>query len=164
MPIWSPSVDIIATYAAVVATGALALEIRRWFESGPRLRLSLMADAAIWNGHISNDRYFVLNVTNIGNLPTTITHMVLLDYENIFGYLTKRPKWQALVNEPQPQTGHGRIPHVIEPGKIWMGMAKFNNDVDLSKRRAKGYLFVGIIASHKSEVIKIRTSKPAKNV
>ena len=29
----------VAVYAAIVATGALFLEVRRWFESGPRLYL-----------------------------------------------------------------------------------------------------------------------------
>ena len=31
----------VAIYAAIVATGALFLEIRRWVESGPRLHLTV---------------------------------------------------------------------------------------------------------------------------
>lgn len=37
-------------YAAVVATAALALEVRRWIESGPRLSLSLMAPGIVVGG------------------------------------------------------------------------------------------------------------------
>jgi hypothetical protein len=43
-------------YAAIVATGALFLEIRRWFESGPRLKVTIICPAIQVGGAQEDDR------------------------------------------------------------------------------------------------------------
>lgn len=65
--------DWIAIFAVIIASGALALEIRRWFESGVRLSVSVMADAQLAGGLEEDDaEYLGVFVVNRGNTPTTI--------------------------------------------------------------------------------------------
>ena len=46
---WSAE-TIVAAYAAIVATGALFLEVRRWFEDGVKLSISMMPRAGVIGG------------------------------------------------------------------------------------------------------------------
>jgi len=58
----------VAVYAAIVATGALFLEVRRWFESGPRLNIHVMPEAKTFNlPGTENNTYLVATVKNRGN-------------------------------------------------------------------------------------------------
>lgn len=78
----------IAAYAAIVSTGALFLELRRWFEAGPRLNIHVMPEAKTFNiPGTEKNIYLLATVTNRGNTPTTITHFVLSDYETWFNHL-----------------------------------------------------------------------------
>ena len=64
---------LIAIYAAVVSTSALALNFRTWFESKPRLHLSLMVDGMIVGTGVEEKDLTILTVTNRGRSPTMIT-------------------------------------------------------------------------------------------
>jgi hypothetical protein len=58
----------IAIYAAIVATAALLLNFRSWYEKRVRLKLSLMPDAMIMGGFQERDEkgLMALNVVNRG--------------------------------------------------------------------------------------------------
>ena len=72
----------ISLWALYVSAGALfvsacvfALELRRWFDEGVRLGLSIMVGARIIGGLERDDRtYLSVTVTNRGSAPTTITN------------------------------------------------------------------------------------------
>jgi hypothetical protein len=88
---------VVAAYAAIVATGALALEIRRWFESGPRLSIRVMPEAEMVPAIDSKNATYLLAVaTNRGNLPTTITNFALLDYGSWRGHLRRKHTWAGI--------------------------------------------------------------------
>src|SRR5690348_10077441 len=64
-----------------VSACALVLEVRRWLTEGVRLTLSIVAEAKLFGGPVKDDAtYLVASVTNRGDAPTTITHMVLFNY------------------------------------------------------------------------------------
>ena len=135
-----------AIYAAIVATGALFLEVRRWFESGPSLRLKLMTEASLLSGGMKDPRDFLfLWVTNTGAAPTTITHMVLLQYGNFIKRWRDRPYASAFVPMPQITGGPG-LPALLEPGAIWTGAAEY--DDGLREMVNSGHLYVGVACSH----------------
>ncbi len=86
----------VAAYAAIVATSALVLEVRRWFESGARLKIHIMPEGKTVNMPGTEDKtYLVATVTNRGNAPTTITHFALRDYGDWFGRLRSKPLWTS---------------------------------------------------------------------
>ncbi len=134
------SLDWIAVLALVVGGGALGLEIRRWVESGPRLRLNVMADAVMAPEDDGKPKA-ALWVTNRGSAPTTITHMVVFTYPSRWGRFRRRPDMQGII--PDAKTN-------VELGvnKQWMGLLYY--DAKLTEARRQGKLYVGVIASHAS--------------
>jgi hypothetical protein len=72
----------IAIYAAIVATAALLLNFRSWYEKRVRLKLSLMPDAMIMGGFQERDEkgLMALNVVNRGGQSTTLMHLVVLGF------------------------------------------------------------------------------------
>src|SRR5271166_1784269 len=71
------------------------LELRRWFEEGVRLSMSVMADAKFFGGATRDENtYIAITVTNRGTAATTITHMVLYNYPNRLSlFLSKCPRF-----------------------------------------------------------------------
>lgn len=146
--------DWIASFALVVSGGAFALELRRWFASGPKLILSVMADAmAIPNE--GDDPFLVLTVTNRGDTPTTITHMIGLRYENWWQRWRNRPQNAGIVN-----TSIMPIPHSLGVNQSWMGRMNYNEPTN--EWRSKDQLYIGVNASHSDKyfVIKVPKKKP----
>ncbi len=154
-------VVVIAAYAAVVATGVLALEVRRWFESGARLSISLMPEGKTVNIPGTEDNtYLVANVSNRGNAPTTITHFTLRDYGNLFGRLRSKAKWTVVIPRPHLPGATSNIPMTLQPGEIWSGMALHNEE--LMERIKGGHLYVEIYASHADKPTLKRVHMPAQ--
>ena len=151
----------VAVYAAIVATGALFLEVRRWFESGPRLNIHVMPEAKTFNlPGTENNTYLVATVKNRGNSPTTITHFVLRDYGTWFSHICSKPVWTAVVPNPTPHPHTSNVPKLLQPGEIWSGMARYEED--FKERVNAGYLYVLIYASHADKPVLKRVHRLAK--
>lgn len=136
--------DLAVIYAALVATAALVLEVRRWAESGPRLFVHLMPWAKMaGGGRVDPATYLHASATNRGFVPTTITHYLLLEYPSIIHRWLHRPSKSAfvVVGGPTP------VPHVVAPGTQWSGQATY--DAELLAWAKSGRLFAGVIASHR---------------
>ena len=112
----------VAAYAAIVATGAMALEVRRWFESGACLKIHIMPEAETFNMPGTEDKtYLVATVTNRGNAPTTITHFALRDYGSWLGRLRSKPTWTVVIPSPHPPGTTPNIPINRERyGPAWL--------------------------------------------
>jgi hypothetical protein len=115
----------IAIYAAIVATGALALEVRRWFESGARLRGRGPPNKAIagetkWAG----ERFVVATVRNRGAIATTITTVGFVKYPNQFDRMIRRKGEHFIVPAPYLEGQPPSLPHTLEPGREWLGFIK----------------------------------------
>jgi hypothetical protein len=150
--------SVIAIYAAVVATGALALEVRRWFESGPRIVLNVIADAGYIGGYEKDENtYISVTATNKGNLPTSVTNMLVHSYDNFWSELRNRPLYQAVITNPGIKSGQ-HIPYVLEPGKLFHGAVPHDNE--LAAWRKGGRMFVGICCSHRKKPY-MKRIKPA---
>ena len=151
----------VATYAAIVATGVLTLEVRRWSESGARLKIDIMPEAETVNIPGTEDNtYLIATVANRGNGPTTITHFALRDYGSWLGRLRSKPTWTAVIPSPHPPGATPNIPMTLQPGEIWSGMAL--HDDQLRDRIDAGQLYVMIYASHADKPICKRVHIPAR--
>jgi hypothetical protein len=116
-------------YAAIVATGALALEVRRWFESGPKIHVTASPDMIMIYGRKEVSGLLLVNVINRGHTPTTITHFAILEYPNALKRWRNDPAHSFLIPHPQPEGSPPSIPHVLEPGRQWTGVARPRPDV-----------------------------------
>ena len=151
----------VAAYAAIVATAAMALEVRRWVETGPRLKINIMPKAETFNMPGTEGKvYLVANVTNRGNAPTTITHFAMCDYGSWLGRILSKPTWVGIVANPQPPGTTSTIPKTLQPGEIWSGMALYDDEDELKGRIKTGWLHVMIYASHADKPILKRVHVP----
>lgn len=144
--------DWLAVIAIVVSAGALSLEVRRWVESRPRLHLRMMADAIEIPSDDDSPK-LALFVTNRGSEPTTITHMIAFAYASRWGWLRGKPTKQGVVNSPN-------VPAEVGINRQWMGKMLYTDDFVAA--RAKGLLYVGVIASHsnKNYLMKVPPRSP----
>ena len=149
--VWSEWQTWAAVYAAIVATAALALEVRRWFESGVRLRIHLMTNAGyIENGKFSDERQMLVTVSNRGDRPTTITHLALVEYSGRWRWwrrLRSSPTKQAFIPDPRPSTLYPQaLPCVLDPGKQWTGFTDWLAIKSWAKESG-GTLYVALVSS-----------------
>jgi hypothetical protein len=86
-----------------------------------------------------------LNVTNRGDTPTTITHMIVYKYRSWFHRWRTKPHFTAIVPNPVMPGMVGTLPYELGLNKYWLGVLNFG---ELSEAREKGELYVGVIASH----------------
>lgn len=158
----------IAIYAAIIATGALFLEVRRWFETGAKIRTDIMPFANVIGGYEKDENdYLFVGVTNNGDRPTTITHFVLHEYDSVFHRLVRKARYSGIVPKPE-LSGTPALPFLLEPGIRWGGQAIYNEE--LLARAKSGKLFVGVYCSHSTKPFlkwvdskKVNKSKMAEN-
>jgi hypothetical protein len=153
----------VAIYAAVVATSALLLNFKSWFDSGVKLRLGLMVDGMVIGGdprHEEED-LVILTVTNRGDAPTMITKMVLFEmpwWERYrIGPRKIRPTKSYVIPNPQLKGYPPNVPSVLEPAKQWTGALRRREDIIPDLRTGKFY--TGVCASHRDRPYLVRIPK-----
>lgn len=148
----------VAIYAAIVATGALFLEIRRWVESGPRLYITVSPNMQRFP-LTDNKKYVMVFVSNRGSSPTTLTNLVLKRYDNHWQRLRDKPSEQMIVPHPIIiGTDEGRIPCELAPGSRWVGA--MNRDDTMLQCLNSGRYFVAVYATHKERSTVKRLPRP----
>ena len=161
----------VSALSLCVAFAVFALELRRWFDEGVRLSMSVMADAILVGGGPQDDKaYLAIIVTNRGDAATTITHMVLYNYPTDLAlWLPKRPRFLVRwFKKHQPKTFIVNTtdmppPYVLEPGRNWHGRAVHTPELETMIKA--GRLFVGVIGSHSDKILfmRVRRWTPPKN-
>lgn len=144
--------DWIASLALVVAGGALFLEIRRWFESGPRVTLGIGNDMIVIdaNGEVVEDGVVIVTANNRGDQPTTITHLVVMQRKRTW-YLVKRATSRSfMIVSPQGVGMPPIIPHRLDVGTNWQGLIRPRPD--LYDLRSKN-LWVALYVTHSDRPI-----------
>ncbi|HML29240.1 MAG TPA: hypothetical protein PKE16_10450 [Hyphomicrobium sp.] len=158
-----PPTDVIAIYAAIVATGVLVWDVYKWRRT-ERVRLvgRVMTNAIAVGGYPPGDRktkYVCLTIDNRGHLACTITHFIVLHYKSWFHELRGNSDFQALVNT---HGGQGNdVPYELRPGgKSFMGTALQTKEIeDLSRA---GRLYIAIIHTLADKPFRVRV-QPIKS-
>lgn len=121
--------DWIATYAAVVATGALFLEVRRWVESGPNLAISVSANMQVFsNGEIEEKDLTIVTAVNIGDQPITLVALGLHEFESNWHALFRKSKANYIIPYPQFSGSQVNLPAILTPGQQWKGFIRRRDD------------------------------------
>lgn len=119
--------DWIAIYAGVVATGTFFLEMRRWFESGPKIFVKANPGMSVVGaGGVEAEDLLMATVTNRGDAPTTITHFGVVEYANAWRRWRHKASRSFII--PHPQFAQP-LPHVLNVGEQWSGAAHDRTDV-----------------------------------
>lgn len=152
--------DAATWYAAVVGTAALALEVRRWVEGRPKLYVNTTAGMSlVQNGHVSEEKYVSVNVTNRGQSATTITHYCLFSYPSFWSRMRNKPSKTMIIPMANP-AGGVQLPNILPQGHFWSGLAK--QDEELTAQLERGEIWAGIVASHRKKPTYAKVKPPAK--
>ena len=141
-------VAVVAAYAALIATAALALEVRRWVEDRARLAINISPEMAYTGDADEDTRYLIADVSNRGTLATTITLFALEEYPTWWAVLRRKQTYASVIISPVPEGTPSNIPSTLHPGERWTGMAR--HDDDFVERAKGGRLYVAIYASHRN--------------
>lgn len=115
---------MVAAYAAIVATGALFLEVRRWVEAGPKLYIDVSQHMQTFNMPGADGKeYLLVTVNNTGHTATTITHFAFLEFPNLWARFRRKQTRAAVIPIPGLPGMDSQLPFYLEPGKRWVGAA-----------------------------------------
>ena len=123
----------------------MALEVRRWIESGVRLHLSVIADANEFPKDDGKEK-LVLSVINRGSTPTTIRLFVAYAYKSLIHRVLNKSYFEAFVGNPTVQP----LPFELGTNKSWMGILNYTDKLKMA--RGKGQLLVGVACTHSGKI------------
>jgi hypothetical protein len=147
-PTWTSPLEAVATaYAAVVATLAFGLEIRRWLKEAPRLDVSLVPDGVVIGGDPSDDEdnFMIVYVVNRGGASTKLENLFLFEFESDLSRWRRRPKRSFIVANPQRKGYPPNLPSLLEPNQRWTGIIH-KGRIEFDPQT--GDFYVGIAATH----------------
>lgn len=128
--------DLIALYAAVLSTAIAVWEYIKWRN---RHSLKVICNAnMIFLPSSDTRKYVAVNATNMGDTPTTITHLALYYWREGRSRFFKRERKSFIVPTNQ-------VPKVVSPGEQWM--AQFEQTPEIEKMAKEGSLYVVVIHS-----------------
>ena len=115
--------DLIAVYAAFVSTALGILEFVKWRMGGARFAVSATPNMqSVDDLHIDGAPTFIaIEVRNIGALPTTITHVILIAYKSRLHRMLGLIEKNAICTNP---TAGQAAPFELSPGGRFFTTAK----------------------------------------
>lgn len=150
-PTWTSPLESVATaYAAVVATAALWLEVRRWLREGPKLHVILVPDGEVVGGPNEEKDLLIVYVVNRGTTATTMEGLFLLEFESLWSRWRQRPKRSFVVPNPQIKGYQPNLPSQLELNQRWTGVVR---KAILGFDVQTGDFYVGVAASHAKRLI-----------
>lgn len=165
--------DVIAGYAAIVATSAFLWNIYEWITSGPRIYLTARPNAQMLRDHQGQlyayfltgteskgkEVYVFFTVTNNGDKPTTIYNPAFFYYKSWWSMIYRRWKPDESLLIKNPGIIHS-TPYFLQPGSVWEGKAIQNGRIE--KLAKEGLLFFALFVSHRKKPMKARVILTSK--
>jgi hypothetical protein len=141
----------IAIYAAIIATSALLLNLKTWWDSGVRLKLNLIPDGLTIGGGIEfeESNIVILTVTNRGHAPTVIRNMILFENTSWWQLRRIRPRKSYVIPNPQLKGYPRNIPADLPPSRSWTGAIRQRPDV--IPNIYTGHFYTGVYTSDRDK-------------
>lgn len=152
------STEIAAWFGAIVALLVLIWDILKEARNGARLGLSAVTNMQIFDGQrLGQEHYVSVSVVNKGNLPTTVTHLMLIGYDNLFQRIRQKGSFNGAVIHQAP--GAVQLPHVLKPGEIWQGLISQSEARKVFNDHSKTQLYVAIGHAASKRFSQIRVNR-----
>jgi hypothetical protein len=102
----------VSIYAAILATSALALNVRTWFDAGVRLKLSVIPDGVVFGGDPQFDEkaLVIVTVINRGRTVTVIPNLLLYEFSSKWKVWRNRPNKTYVIPNPQLKGYPSNVP------------------------------------------------------
>ena len=148
----------IAIYAAVVATFTLLWDWWKWLHAGPSLVVTGQANMKSYGmPAFEGKSVMVVNATNRGDRPTTITHFTIHQYPSWWAWMRKRAPFNAIVNVANDMRPP---PYVLPAGGTWT--APCLQDDEMVNLANTGRLYLSITHSHSTKPVFVRVFPDSK--
>jgi len=152
---------VAAWWGAIVASVVLLWDIFKWFTKGAKIIVTATPNMQIVNhaeGRLDEGMLIFVEAINIGDMPTTITHLAFFQYESLFKKWRNKPNTQGAIL----RQGIGyELPHLLNPGERWTGNIDQNDIIE--KVGDQGLLYCGIIHSLKKKPVLIKINLSNEN-
>lgn len=139
--------QIVAWIGATTGSLALVWDIYKWRHAGPKIDLEARPNMVAYGGlqySMGTGAKIMVEVTNRGDRPTTLTHLVGYQYASVLHkFLRRKAKRTIIIQDPQT----GKIPDKIHPGDRWIGTVDQNEQI--LGMAADGALYLAVICNHK---------------
>jgi len=149
--------DVAAWWGAVIASLVFIWDIYKWKMSGARLHLSASPNMQFFGSHQEvndNKTYVFVEVSNVGNRNTTLTHLFGVYYASSWDWLFhKKPTTQFIV--PTPAFAQS-LPFLLSSGARWTGALLQNEE--LENMMKSGRFYCGVYQSGNKRPTKVRVS------
>lgn len=146
---------IVAWWGAIVATLVLIWDVYKWKRSGLLLRVTARPNMRSMDEN-SEGVYIFVEVSNIGDKSTTLTHLVGVCYKSRLAVFLRKPNYSFFVpNAMSTKT----LPFLLIPGDRWMGgIDQRNLEKGFKEKGIKkiSYLYCGVNDSSKSKPTLVR--------
>lgn len=132
--------DAAAFYAAIVATGALFLEVRRWFESGVKIKVTAnhQYSAPDFEQHV-----ITATATSVGDAATTVTGLEVWVYPTrIHALLRLSLTRMAVLDTKTFASPDSILPAKLAPGDTWSGGINEHSEEQIRKGWQVSYFAV----------------------
>ncbi len=133
--------DWAAWWGAVLATVVFCWDIFKWLHAGPRLRVRTSTNMQMVNdaGTTDPEKYISFSAVNVGDAPTTVTHLFLTFYASRKHRILRRPSAEMIVPSPR----HAQpLPKFLPIGETWGGLIR--QTPELEKMLDEGLLYCGV--------------------
>ena len=152
----------ISIYSAVVATGVAIWQVYTYVRDGPRLKATAGSNRRIVDGGgLDSKTYIVVNVVNVGNRATTIQVFGLYVYENWWKRFRRKSSTALVII---PATSGNTVPHVLEPGHTFMGLATQTDEIVKLSREKLTYLLVAHSMGKREVLVRLRPIDDVKGL
>jgi hypothetical protein len=146
---------VAAWWGAIVASIVLLWDIFKWLTKGARVLIHAKPNMQTLNqleGKLNDDKNILVEVINIGDLPTTITHLVFYEYKSFLEKILNKPITQGVI--PYQGRGMQELPYLLGPGARWVGMI---SQADLEEKTQNDSVFYcGVIHTLRKKPVRAR--------
>jgi hypothetical protein len=158
---WKPETWV-AIYAAVIGTVAFMLNLKAWWDSGPKLCINLTLEAMTFTGNpaVDEGNLIIVTVTNRGGATTMVTNLCVFEIPGWWRWLRMRPIRHLFIPHPQLKGYPPNVPGELEPAKMWIGAIRQGTNIP---DYYTGNFYVALYASHRDRPYLMRIRRKKKD-
>lgn len=153
--------DLAAWCGAGLATIVLGWDIFKWLAEGPKIRIEVQYDMKLieMDGEGDDQLWLIISISNNGGRATTVNQLYFRYFKNLWQTLRNNPETNFIIKNPG--FCH-QLPHKLEPGDIWTGRAKQNDEV-IRMINDRLYCYVNHSATDKHPCVRVKKKKVVKS-
>jgi hypothetical protein len=145
---------IAAWWGAIIASVVLLWDIFKWFTKGARMRVTAAPNMQEVNnntGKLDDKKTIFVEACNVGDLSTTITHLLVYEYNSRWDRLRNKPSQHGFI----PIKGSFALPYFLASGGRWDGQIDQEDVIEKYDTDKLIYCGIAHTFSKKPKLVKV---------